>query len=162
MFSTSLLTASCAARISPSNAVNHVLIVCNHSDAATEVAKLIRRQGYVPVQERTVASLLLHADVTEGQRFSCAQFTSKEYPHYRSAALRLTDLNNNVKWASYASRGDNTERGAVCGAVRDAIRSPNRGLAELVMTPLEAIIRVKRSIKLPTFQSLASYKYQAQ
>ena len=151
-----VVLCGCAERAPLKKAPNHVFIECARADASAEAAKQIRRRGYVPVQAREFASLILTVEITSGAGFSCAQIETDSLPHGMSAAMKLASMDGRVKWTSYASRWERSEEAAVVGAVRDAARAPTRGLWDLFLLPLEGMLRVKRAVELPRYALIES------
>ena len=148
-----LICAGCAAQNTLRRAPNHVFIESLSPDAEVQAARELKRRGYLPVKQREAAALVLSVEIMEGQLFSCVQITDQEYPHVRSARLKLTDLDGHQKWVSQASRKEHTQRAAVQGAVRDAARAPDRFIFEIILAPIDALLQIKRATRLPAYQS---------
>lgn len=149
-----VVLSCCASQGVLTRAPNHVEVRCDNADARNEATRQIKRKGYVAVASSEAASLALTIKITEGEDFSCVQFTTKDYPHVMSAEMELLDLSGTSKWKSFASRRDHTVQSAVKGAVRDAIRAPKRWLhEEIFMAPLDALLKKKRPVPLPPYQA---------
>lgn len=134
---------------------NHVLIESNNAATIPIAAKLAKKRGYVPVTDRALAQNVLTITVETGFRpYASSRFTDREFAHSIPVSLKMTNRQGLATWTSQSMGESDNASEALRIAVRDAIEGytrRNAGLWELLKTPMDALLGLKRPTELPPY-----------